>query len=76
MHFLKEERKKRKQERKEGTSFRMAGVALCDIPCVSEGMCVCTAVMGQMLPCLSGKLQQLVFSKVSHEVVMSFRGQV
>ena len=38
-------------------------------------MCVCVraTVVAEKLPCLWGELQKVVFSKVSEDVLMSFR---
>ena len=48
-------------------SFCVAGVALCDIPCVR-----CKTVVRLKLPCLWEKLQKRVLFDVSEAVLMSF----
>ena len=55
-------------------SFCVAGVALCDISCVSGGICVHDRREGKVvkLPCLWGKPPKRVFLNVSEDVVMSF----
>ena len=45
-------------------SFRVAGVALCGIPCVSEGICVCVCktVVAEKSPCLWGNWKNYLYT--------------
>ena len=54
-------------------SFRVASVALCDIPRVSEGICVSGPRDG-IVAVSVGEAARTCLSKQSQEFVMSFRG--